>query len=166
MKKESAMHINWKKTTLAFGIPVFMAALAPTAYASTPTPMSGAFNATIAPVASHSDGGNTFISFTFTEAFTGTMSGTRVGTGTLVVHPDGTLNVLDTGLLTGSIAGATGTATITGVGSGVFGSFMGRFRVSDAAGGLSGVRGEGSFTGSATGPVSFAGTYTGQIQSS
>jgi hypothetical protein len=160
------MHINWKKTTLAFGIPIFLAALAPTAYASTPTPLSGTFSATIAPVGSRSADGNTFISFTFGETFTGSISGTRVGAGTLVVHPDGTLNVRDAGLLTGSIAGASGTANMTGVASGVFGSFKGRFRVSDAAGGLSGVRGEGSFTGSATGPVSFAGTYSGQIQSS
>jgi hypothetical protein len=158
------MHINWKKTTLAFGIPIFLAALAPTAYASSPMPLSGAFNATIAPVASHSADGNAFISFTFTETFTGTISGTRVGAGTLVVHPDGTLNVRDAGLLTGSISGAPGTATISAVAAGVFGSFTGRFRISEAAGGLMGVHGEGSFTGSATGPVSFAGTYSGQVQ--
>jgi hypothetical protein len=93
------------------------------------------------------------------------MSGTRVGTGTLVVHPDGTLHVRDTGLFTGTIAGASGTATMTGVATGMFSSFTGRFRVSHGADGLAGVRGGGSFTGSATGPVSFAGTYSGQVHS-
>jgi|SRR6202158_4342959 len=160
------MHIPWKRTTLAIGIPLFLAVLAPTVYASTSTPVSGAFSATIAPVASRVDDGNTIISFTFTETFTGTMSGTRVGIGTLVVHPDGTLYFHDTGLFTGTIAGASGTATMTGVGAGAFSSFNGRFHVSDGAGGLAGVRGGGSFTGSATGPVSFAGTYSGKVRSS
>jgi hypothetical protein len=157
------MHIHWKRTTLAFGIPLFLAVLAPTAYASAPTPLSGAFNATIVPVASRSADGNTIIFFTFNETFTGTMIGTRVGTGTLVVRPDGTLHICDIGLFTGTIAGTSGTARITGVASGVFSSLTGRFRVSDGDGGLSGVHGEGSFVGSATGPVSFAGTYSGQV---
>ena len=160
------MHIPWKRTTLVFGIPLFLAVLAPTAYASTSTPVSGAFSATIAPVASRTTDGITTISFTFKETFIGTMRGTRVGTGMLVVHPDGTLSFRDTGLFTGTIAGSSGSATITGVGAGVFSSFNGRFHVSDGAGGLAGVRGGGSFTGNATGPVSFAGTYSGKVRPS
>jgi len=156
------MQIPWKKTTLAFGIPVLLAVFGPTVSASTAMPLSGTFRATIAPVGSRSADGNTIISFTFMETFTGTMSGTRVGAGTLLVHPDGTLDVRDAGLFTGTIGAASGTATITGVGAGVFASFAGRFRVSEGSGGLAGLHASGSFKGSATGPVSFAGTYSGQ----
>lgn len=159
------MHVPWKKTTVAFGVCLFLAVLAPTVYASTPSRLSGTFNATIAPVASRSADGNTFISFTFTEIFTGTISGTRVGAGTLVVHPDGTFNARDAGLLTGTIAGELGTATLAADVTGVFGSSLeARFVVSDGTGGLAGVHADGSAIGSPTGPVSFAGTYSGQAQ--
>ena len=161
------MRIRWKTTTLAFGVCWFLAVLAPNAYASTPSPLNGTFSATIAPVASRSADGNTFISFTFNEIFTGTISGTRVGEGTLVVHPDGTFNARDAGLFTGTIGGAPGTATLAGDITGVFGfSLEARFVVSDGAGGLAGVHAEGSAAGSPTGPLSFAGTYSGLVESS
>ncbi len=157
------MRIRWKTTTLAFGVCWFLAVLAPNAYASTPSPLSGTFSATIAPVASRSADGNTFISFTFNEIFTGTISGTRVGTGRLVIHADGTINARDSGLFSGSVAGASGTAILSASISGTFSAIAADFVVTDGAGGLSQIHVEGTAAGAATGPATFAGTYSGQV---
>src|SRR5205085_3803761 len=92
---------------------VLVLASAPPVYAAAPTPASGSFAATISPAGTRSADGNTFISFSFVEDFQGTLTGTRVGTGRLVIHPDGTINARVSGLFTGSIAGASGTAILS-----------------------------------------------------
>lgn len=153
----------WKSATVAFGVALFLAVLAPTAYASPPTPLSGTFNATISPFATRSADGNTFISFTFNEIFSGTMSGTRVGTGQLVIHPDGTINARDSGLFSGSVAGASGTAILSASISGTFSAIAADFVVTDGASALSQIHVEGTAAGAATGPATFAGTYSGQV---
>jgi hypothetical protein len=150
---------------LAF-VPVLTVALAPAAYAAAATPASGGFVANLSPVGSRSADGNTFITFTFVETFQGTLAGTRVGSGQLVIHPDGTINVRDSGLFTGSIAGASGTAILSASVSGTFGSVTGNFVVTNGTDGLAGVHAEGTAAGGATGPATFAGTYSGQVVTS
>ena len=147
-------------------VPVLALALAPGAYAATQTPASGSFAATISPFEVRSAGGNTFIGFTFVENFTGTMSGTRVGSGRLAIHPDGSINVRVSGVLTGSIASASGTVLLDASGTGTLASITLNWVVTDGTGGLAGVHAEGTATGGATGPVSFAGTYSGLVTSS
>jgi hypothetical protein len=160
------MHIPWKRATLVFGIPLLLlAAPAPTAYASESSRASGTFAITIAPVSSRVDDGNTIISFTLTETFTGTLAGTRNGSGTLVAHPDGTFSARTSGLFRGTIGGTSGTATFSDSATGVGASLMGRFRTSEGSGGFEDIRVGGSVTGTATSPVSFAGTYAGQVRS-
>ena len=141
-------------------------ASAPAAYAAAPTPASGTFAATISPVGARSADSNTFIDFAFVEDFQGTLTGTRVGTGLLVIHPDGTLNFRVSGRFTGSIGGASGTAILTDSGSGTFAALTSNYVVTDGTGRLAGVHVEGSAAGAATGPVSFAGSYSGQVISS
>lgn len=149
------------------GLAVFASALAvvsaPTVYASAPTPASGSFAATIAPVETRSADGNTVISFTFVETFQGTLTGSRVGSGRLLIHPDGTINVRVSGLFTGSIGGASGSAILSDSASGSFSAFAANFVVTDGTGGLAGVHVEGTAAGAATGPATFAGTYAGQV---
>jgi hypothetical protein len=159
------MHVmrRFVSSVLVVFASVLAVASAPAAYAGAPTPASGSFTATISPVETRSADGNTFISFTFVEDFQGTLSGTRIGTGRLVVHPDGTINVRDSGLFAGSIAGASGTAIVSASISGTFLAIAGDFVVTDGTGGLSGVHVDGTAAGGATGPATFAGTYTGQV---
>ncbi|HEX3509345.1 MAG TPA: hypothetical protein VHW94_13230, partial [Candidatus Dormibacteraeota bacterium] len=126
---------------------VLEVASAPAAQAAAPAPASGSFAATIAPVGTRSADGNTFIDFTFVEQFEGTLSGTRLGTGRLVIHPDGTVNVRDSGLFSGSIGGATGTAILSASISGTFGSIAANFVVADGTDGLSGIHVEGTAAG-------------------
>jgi len=139
---------------------------APTAYAAAPTTASGSFAAEISPIGTRSADGNTFINFTFVEDFQGTLTGSRAGTGWLVIHPDGTINARDSGLFAGSIGGASGTAILSASLSGTFSALAADFVVTDGTGGLSRIHVEGTAAGAATGPVTFAGTYSGQVSSS
>jgi hypothetical protein len=72
------------------------------AQASTPVSGNGTSQITITPVGSRTADGNTFIAFTFLETIAGLYSGTRVGDGSFVLHPDGTVNVSDSGVFTGT----------------------------------------------------------------
>jgi hypothetical protein len=144
---------------------VLAVVLAPAADAASPAPASGSFVANISPVGLRPAAGNTFITFTFVETFQGTMAGTRVGSGTLLIHPDGTINVRDSGLFTGSIAGASGTAILSASISGTLASVTGNYLVTDGTDGLAGVHVEGTAAGGAAGPTTFAGTYSGKVVS-
>jgi len=128
--------------------------------------LGGSFAAEISPIGTRSADGNTFINFTFVEDFQGTLTGTRAGTGWLVIHPDGTINARDSGLFAGSIGGASGTAILSASLSGTFSALAADFVVTDGTGGLSRIHVEGTAAGAATGPVTFAGTYSGQVSSS
>ena len=154
-----------RRVFLALGILAVLAgSSAGVAYASTPTQVSGGFYNVISPTGSRSADGNQFISFTFHETVTGSFSGTRSGSGTLIIHPDGTINVFDPGTFTGTIAGSRmGTAWITVEASGTFASVTAQGHLSDGAGGLAGIHGGVTVTGAAVGPAAFAGTYTGQV---
>jgi len=149
------------------GLVVFASALAvasaPAAYAAAPTPASGSFAATISPVGTRSADGNTVISFTFVETVQGTLTGTRVGSGLLLIHPDGTINARVNGQFTGSIGAASGSAIFNESDSGTFSAFASNFVVTDGTDGLAGVHVEGTGAGAATGPATFAGTYSGQV---
>src|SRR5438309_8038353 len=127
------MHIirRFVRRFVSVGLVVFASAVAvasaPAASAAAPTPAIGSFAATISPVGTRSADGNTFISFTFVEDFQGTLTGARVGTGQLAIHPDGTINARVSGLFTGSIAGASGTAILSDSLSGTFSAITADF---------------------------------------
>src|SRR5438270_1117622 len=122
---------------LAF-IPVLVAGSAPAAIAAEATPASGSFIANLSPVGSRSADGNTIITFTFVETFQGTITGVRVGTGRLVIHPDGTITVRDTALFTGSTPGSSRTAVLGGSLFGTCSSVTAKFVAADVPGGLAG----------------------------
>jgi hypothetical protein len=135
------------------------------AQASTPVSGSGTFQVTFVPTGVETAGGNTFLTFTFTEKSSGFLTGTRVGEGSLVIHPDGTLNARGSGVFTGTVAGsAPGTAIFTSEVAGTFSATSGELLAGDGTEGLAGLQGTAVFTGSATGPTTLAGTYTAQVQ--
>jgi hypothetical protein len=136
-----------------------------TAMASPPVSGTGAFNLNFTPVSVRSADGNTFIGFTFHETISGIYSGTRVGQGDLVVHPDGTLNVTDSGVFTGTFAGsAPGTAILSAEAAGTFAAVSAQGQFNNGTAGLAGIHGLAFVSGAATGPTSFGGTYTGRAQ--
>jgi hypothetical protein len=140
-----------------------LALLGPGVDASSPGPESGAWTITLTPVTVTSDDGNTIIEFTLNETISGTVSGTRVGSGTLIAHPNGTLIAHDTGTFTGTVDGMAGSGTLVVDASGTFSSLTGRVVLRHGEGCLTGVRGEFRIVGAAVGPTTFAGTYTGRV---
>jgi hypothetical protein len=132
----------------------------------TPVPVTGAFILTIEPVSVRQADGNTVTDFTFHEQISGSVAGVRVGTGTLVVHADGTLTAEDAGVFTGTVAGVPGSVIIGVRAEGTFASFtaIATFDGRSGTGGLRGLRGTVRVTGAATGPTTLAGSYAGQVR--
>jgi hypothetical protein len=133
------------------------------AFADEPVQGGGTFTISFTPVVERTADGNTFIDYTFTETTQGIFDGTRVGSGELVIHADGSLNTINSGTFTGTIAGRSGTAEMSFRGSGTFASAGGSYTVTGGTGGLAGVHAEGKDSGSATGPTTFAGTYSFKV---
>jgi hypothetical protein len=134
-----------------------------TAYADAPVQGTGTSTITFVPVVERLADGNTVIDYTFSEKSVGIVEGTRIGVGELVIHPDGTVNTQNTGIFTGTMAGKSGTAEMDFRGSGTFASAGGNYVVTNGTGELAGVHADGSDSGSATGPTSFASTYSFKV---
>jgi hypothetical protein len=134
------------------------------AEAATPVSGSGTFVITLTPVGTRTADGNTFIDFTFDETIRGLYSGRRVGQGSLVVHPDGTVTARDSGVFTGTVAGRSGTAILSVEGVGTFAALTAQVQASDGTGGLTDIHSQAFVTGSAVGLTTLAGTYTGRVQ--
>lgn len=131
----------------------------------TPLPIAGTFALTIEPVEVRQADGTTFIDYNFHEQLSGSFSGTRVGTGTLVMHADGTLNNKDTGFFTGTVAGMSGSVNIEAGEQGTSTSVSGSARTypQTGTGGLAGLHAVVKVTGTATGPATLVGSYEGQV---
>jgi uncharacterized protein DUF3224 len=131
----------------------------------TPIPIVGTFSLTFEPTNVQQADGNTFIKFSFHEQLSGSILGTRDGTGTLVIHPDGTLNVTDTGFLTGTVAGVSGAVNAEVWAQGTLASVAGSVTIypQTGTGGFVGLQGVVKITGAATGPTTLAGSYEGQL---
>jgi len=99
-------------------------------------------------------------SFTSTGNFVGTCSGKVV----TVTHADGNANTRATCTFIGTVGDKSGTAIFLTIAQGKGSSFRGHFTLlAGGTGGLANLRGEGTFSGTATGPLTSAGTYTGKI---
>ncbi len=131
--------------------------------AAAPVSGSGTFQVTFVPTGIETADGNTIIDYTFVENTVGIVDGTRIGSGELVIHADGSFNTANSGIFTGSIAGKSGTAEGSYSGSGTFASAGGNLTVTHGSDGLAGVHAEGKDSGSATGPTTFAGTISFKV---
>jgi|SRR5919109_65501 hypothetical protein len=144
-------------------VSVLFVVFMPVVHANEQIQASGIDAITLSPVSTRLADGNTFIDFTYVESWQGTIEGTRVGTGSVVIHPDGSVNAQVSGVFTGTIAGRSGTAAIRFSVSGTFASAVGIFTVTDGTGGLAGVHGQGTDAGAATGPTTFGATYSAKV---
>jgi len=136
--------------------------LLPVAYA-TPTSASGSFTVSNSPPTARAAGGNMILTYDSSFTSTGTFVGTCSGQAVTVTHADGTANTKATCTFTGTVGDKSGTAVFHIVAQGKGSSFRGQFTIlAGGTGGLANLRGEGPFSGTATGPLTSAGTYTGQ----
>jgi hypothetical protein len=136
-------------------------------YAASPTPASGTSDVTFAITGSRSadSSGNTILQFSAVAKLSGTLSGTRIASGRLIVHPDGTLNAVDSGVFTGTVHGSSpGTLVMNEEASGTFAGLTGRYDAGMGTGGLSGVHSQGGISGAAVGPTELIGTYLGMVE--
>src|SRR2546428_4780965 len=137
--------------------------LLPVAYAA-PTSASGSFTVSNSPPTARAAGGNMILTYDSSFTATGTFVGTCSGQAVTVMHADGTANTRATCTFTGTVGDKSGTAIFPILAPGRGFSLRGHFTIlAGGTGGLASLRGEGPFSGSATGPLTSAGTYTGQI---
>jgi uncharacterized protein DUF3224 len=147
----------WSVTFLAMVLVTLLSAQP--AFATTPSEGSGTFTFAATVTSSRTAGGNTFLTLTGTEAISGAITGAATVDFTQVNHSSGDSN--SNGLITCPaciVGGRTGTAVFRFEGSGAFSTadpFAGQFVVLSASGGLSGLRGDGTFTA-----IDGGGTYT------
>src|SRR5215470_2053650 len=114
------------------------------ANASTLSSGSGSFTATGEVTSVLQADGNTIVTATEVQTLTGTLTGTRVASGTMTFHPDGTFTAHDTGTFTGNI------------GSGEIVGYQG-------TGGLAGLHLQGPFFPAIESATTAEGTYSIQF---
>src|SRR2546428_9002443 len=137
--------------------------LLPVAYA-TPTSASGSFTVSNSPPTARAAGGNMILTYDSAFTSTGTFVGTCSGQAVTVTHANGTANTKATCTFIGTVGDKSGTAMLHIVAQGRGSSFRGHFTIlAGGTGCLASLRGEGPFSGTATGPLTSAGTYTGKI---
>src|SRR5256712_12205661 len=136
--------------------------LLPVAYAA-PTSASGSFTMNNSPPTAWGAGGNMILTYDSAFTSTGTFVGTCSGQVVTVTHADGTANTKATCTFTGTVGDKSGTVMFHIVAQGRGSSFQGHFTLLAGTGGLASLRGEGPFSGTATGPLTSVGTYTGHI---
>jgi hypothetical protein len=134
------------------------------AYAVPPVPVSGSFTFTLTGITSEiTHGGSTIVKFTFYEQLTGSIVGTRSGTGIQISQADGAFSVKNCGVFVGKVLGIPGTADDCATLQGFGNSFAGEFATAHGTGGLTGSQVTASFVGASTGPTTTAGTYSGEF---
>jgi hypothetical protein len=155
-------NLSSTKIILSLVFVLFSFATIPVAHATTVVQVSGTFTFTVTSMTiTHLADGNTFIAYTYFETQSGTISASGSGTGSLIIHPDGTIKAMDAGTNTGTIAGsAIGTFTRLGIGTGTFASNSGTLLISGGTGGLEGVHGLIHWSS----PTGNGGTYSGQVE--
>jgi hypothetical protein len=137
--------------------------LTPLASASTPTTGSGSFTGTASNQRIRHVDGNTIITGTETQTYSGFFRGTRVAEGMEVIHPDGTFSSHDIGTFTGTADGRSGTVVLIGSSTGVGDSGSGHLVAELGTGGLAGLHAQGPFQFTLTGLANASGTYSMQF---
>jgi hypothetical protein len=106
---------------------------------------------------------------TITEQYTGTLSGSYVGTERIIVRADGSATFIGRGVFTGSVGQQTGSAQMryTGTAS-ASGVGLAHWEMYNGSGGLARVHGQGTFEATGLEPtpqcaIPYGGTYSGQI---
>jgi hypothetical protein len=138
-------------------------------YSSRATEASGTFGLGLSLQVPTVNEGNATVPFVFAETISGTVSGRQVGSGTLVLHHDGSINARHSGIFTGRIAGQADTATLLIKAWGTLKHLKARFVFCEGTGDLEDVQARGTFVGGViaatkTGDPIIAGSYTGRVR--
>jgi Protein of unknown function (DUF3224) len=157
-EREFVMKI--KAVLAALPVLAFLVMLPSGASASISSSGSGSFTAVGEIISVRQADGNTIVTATEVQTLTGALTGTRVASGTMIFHPDGTFTAHDTGTFTGTIDGRTGSITISGASSGAGTTGTGQLVGDHGTGGLAGLHLQGTFAPAVTGPTSADGTYS------
>jgi len=151
-----------RKIILLLALPILL--LLPTASAITPTTITGTFTFIGNQlITTKTAGPNTLVTSTITLALAGGLSGTIDQTSTALTTAQGlTVDVGQTRLaFTGTAAGASGTLLFASTANTAGGAFHGHFTILSGTGGLTNLRGEGTFIVTSMS----GGTYTLQVNS-
>jgi uncharacterized protein DUF3224 len=137
--------------------------LLPAAHASTLSSGSGSFTATGEVISIRQADGNTIVTATEVQTLTGVLTGTRMASGIMIFHPDGTFTAHDTGTFTGAVDGRSGSITISGASSGTGNIGSGQIVGDRGTGGLAGLHLQGTFQPVITSATTADGTYSVQF---
>jgi hypothetical protein len=138
-------------------------------YVSKATEASGTFGLGLTLQTPTVNEGNAIVPFVFAKTISGTVSGKQVGSGTLVLHHDGSVNVRHSGIFTGRIAGQAGTATLLIKAWGTLKHLKAMFVFCEGTGDLEDIQARGTFVGGVvaatkTGDPIIEGSYTGRFR--
>ena len=149
-----------KATLAALPLLASLLLLPASANASSLSSGSGSFTATGEIISIQQADGNTIVTATEVQTLTGTLTGTRVASGTMTFHPDGTFTAHDTGTFTGTVDGRTGSITISGASSGTGNTGSGEIVGYQGTGGLAGLHLQGPFFPTVESATTAEGTYS------
>jgi hypothetical protein len=154
-----------KKITIALAaLPALLPALVLTsASASTVETANGSFTSSVGVTKLEHVGGNTIVYGPEVQHLTGAFVGTRVASGVMVIHADGSFEARDKGVFTGTVDGRSGTVEIDGTSRGVGSSGSGQLVIGAGSGDLAGLHAEGTFAPRFTSLTTGVGTYSVQI---
>jgi hypothetical protein len=139
-------------------------ALATSAHAAPPETADGTFTSTVGVSQVRHAGDNTIFYGPEVQHLTGAFEGTRVASGVMIVHADGSFEARDQGIFTGTVDGKSGSVEIDGVSQGVGTSGAGQLVIGHGTGGLLGLHGEGTFAPRFTSFTTAVGSYSVDIQ--
>ena len=154
-----------KKITIALAaLPALLPALVLTsASASTIETAEGSFTSSVGVTRLEHVGGNTIVYGPEVQHLSGAFEGTRVATGVMVIHADGSFEARDKGIFTGTVDGRSGTVEIDGTSDGVGSSGSGQLVIGRGTGDLAGLHAQGTFAPRFTSLTAGVGTYSVQL---
>jgi uncharacterized protein DUF3224 len=140
-----------------------------TARAAQPEPASGSWTDCNIVEQVRTVGSVTMVIVTITEQYTGSLSGSYVGTEWDIIRADGSATFIGQGVFTGSVGQQTGSAQMRYAGTAsASGAALAHWEMSNGSGDLARVHGQGTFEGTALDPtpqcaIPYGGTYAGEI---
>jgi hypothetical protein len=154
-----------KKIALALAaLPALLpAVLLTSASASTIETANGSFTSSVGVTKTDHLGGNTIVYGPEVQHLTGAFDGTRVASGVMIIHADGSFEARDKGVFTGTVDGRSGTVEIDGTSKGVGSSGSGQLVIGRGTAHLAGLHAQGTFAPMFTSFTTGVGTYSVQI---
>jgi hypothetical protein len=159
------MNLTVIRRLTLLAVVAFVLAVGAPAGASPPALVSGTYTYTDSYFESfRTAGSNVIIEVVASVEYTGTLTGTSIVRGTIVVHADGSANFHNVEEFTGAVNGVPGTLTLRIAGSNdATLNIRATSTITDASGSLTGLHGTLALAGSVRFPQGPFGTYTGRL---